>query len=34
VQAGVRIQFERNERGAVTGFSATIGPQRFRGVKQ
>ena len=34
VQAAVRIQFERNERGVVAGFSAQIGPQRFRGVKQ
>jgi CubicO group peptidase (beta-lactamase class C family) len=34
VQSGVRIQFERNDRGAVTGFSAQIGPQRFKGIKQ
>jgi hypothetical protein len=34
VQSGVRIDFERNAAGAVVGFSAQIGPQRFRGVKQ
>jgi CubicO group peptidase (beta-lactamase class C family) len=33
-QSGVRIQFERNASGAITGFSAQIGPQRFRGVRQ
>jgi CubicO group peptidase (beta-lactamase class C family) len=33
VQSGVRILFERNERGEVSGFSGQIGPQRVRGVK-
>ncbi len=34
VQSGVRILFERDASGRVTGFNASIGPQQFRGVKR
>jgi CubicO group peptidase (beta-lactamase class C family) len=34
ITSGVRILFERDAAGAVTGFNGAIGPQRFRGVKR
>jgi CubicO group peptidase (beta-lactamase class C family) len=34
VMSGVRISFERDTRGVVTGFSGSIGPQRVHGVKR
>jgi len=34
VVSGVRIVFERDASGAVTGVSGSIGPQRFRGAKR
>jgi hypothetical protein len=31
---GVRVSFDRDADGNVTGFQATIGPQRFSGRKR